>query len=277
MKYIDAINRHYAQSDLCRRILDTLTEADKDIDNLTPTDIAAFEEFHTGGRRETLRLSGLLSIKQEHKVLDIGCGVGGPARTLASEYGCHVTGVDLTREFCLAASMLSEKVGFADRTKFKQADALDLPFDNDSFDIVWLQHVMVNIENKSALFVEINRVLKPGGFLAFHEFQRGNDQSLKFPVFWAGTDSMSFLISPTDYRSVLAAYGFVEKHWQDTTERSIEWFAKVVRRVERGDPPPLGTRLILGNEAPLKAANVLDNLKSGAVTVVQAVFGKSSH
>lgn len=274
MKYIDAINRHYARSDLCRRILDTLTKAGKDIDNLKPADLATFEEFHTGGKRETLNLAHLLSIDRKHKVLDIGCGVGGPARTLASEFGCHVTGVDLTREFVLAARMLSEKVGYNDKTSFEQADALSLPFDNESFDIIWMQHVVTNVADKAALFTEISRLLKPGGSLAFHEYLKGNEEKLRYPVFWAAESSISFLSTVEPMKRILTKSGFKERTWHDTTERSIAFFEKVSRSNQRGDRPPLGTRLILGEDASLKVANVLHNLRSGATLVVQAVYRK---
>lgn len=274
MKNDIAINKHYGQSDMCQKILKALTDAGKDIENLRLEDIAPFEEFHVGGKQETMNLAQLAPLVKESRVLDIGCGIGGPARTLAVEYGCHVTGIDLTREFCLTAMMLSEKVGLAEHVDFQHANALDLPFDDSTFDIVWMQHVNMNIEDKSTLFAEASRVLRPGGSLAIHELMSGNGEDLEFPVFWASEQSLSFLATPTVIKQIMLDNSLSEEKWHDTTDRSISWFDNILKLIAEEGPSGLGTNVIVEHDVPLKAANVSLSLKSGRVVSVQAVFKK---
>lgn len=161
-RYVESINRHYGGTDISARILAALQEAGRDVNALTRDDLAAIDEFHSGGREATRRLAQLTGLSKGMHVLDVGSGVGGPARTLAAEFGCKVTGLDLTEEFCRAATMLTERLGLGDRVTFRYGNALDMPFDNGIFDVVWTQNTLMNIENKRRLFKEVYRVLRRG-------------------------------------------------------------------------------------------------------------------
>lgn len=265
------ITDHYGQSNLETKILAALENAGKNTNSLTRNDIASFDEFHFGGRVETRMLADLARLKKGMHVLDVGSGIGGAARTLAGEFGCRVTGLDLTEEYCRAAEMLTNLVGLGDRVAFHQGSALDMTFKDESFDAAWLQHVSMNIENKRQLFDEIHRVIHSGGCLAIHEIMEGPASNVLFPVFWASNESISFLKQPDEIRELLAETGYLEIVWNDVTERAL----KLTRK--RHDEPaesatPLGLNVIVPKDVPKKVANSLKNLEEGRIVVIQAVF-----
>ncbi|MBI2959596.1 MAG: methyltransferase domain-containing protein, partial [Betaproteobacteria bacterium] len=154
------IQRHYASSDLETAILAALANAGKDLDKLRSEDLAPIDEFHIRGRHATLELARAAGLDATKNVLDVGSGVGGPSRCIAAEFGCRVTGVDLTDEYCRVATMLAERIGLAHLVNYRQGDALNLPFPDGAFDVVWSQHVAMNIPDKAALYCEMHRVLK---------------------------------------------------------------------------------------------------------------------
>lgn len=271
----EAITGHYGQSDLISKIVVALQNGGKNIDALTTDDIASFDEFHFGGRAETTALAELAQLGERMQVLDVGSGVGGPARTLAVDFGCRVTGIDLTEDFCRAADMLTNLVGLGDRVTFRQANALDLPFEDGLFDVAWLQHVSMNIEDKSQLFGEIWRVLRPGGRLAFHEVLEGPSSGVRFPVFWASDESMSFLERPKEIRELLSAIGYSELQWADVTTRAAELTKKRRAAATKEGPPPLGLNVIVSKDVSQKVTNSLHNLEQGRIVVIQAVFEKT--
>jgi ubiquinone/menaquinone biosynthesis C-methylase UbiE len=169
----DPVETHYTRQDLGGLILAALKQAGKDIEHLTPDDLAPVDEFHGGQRQATIRLADLLGFRGGERVLDIGSGIGGPSRFLASRYGCQVTGIDLTAEFCRVAEMLTRLTGLTDKADYRQGNALDLPFEDMSFDVVWSQNASMNIADRDRLYSEMHRVLKPGGRLALQEVVAG--------------------------------------------------------------------------------------------------------
>lgn len=189
------IEDHYARSDLGAAILSALVAAGKNPENLTPDDLVALDEFHIRGREATRELASRLHLDQTKGVLDVGSGIGGASRFLAVKFGCHVTGLDLTEEYCRVATMLAERLGLGERVKYQHGDALRLPFDDASFDVVWTQHTAMNIQDKRTLYAEIRRVLKSGGLLAIYDILAGPVGPLHFPVPWARDPSTSFLIT----------------------------------------------------------------------------------
>ena len=184
----DHVAKHYTVSDLAERILDAA-------DELTVDALAAVDEFHIRGRAATEELAACVKLTPEHKVLDVGCGLGGTSRFLASRYGCDVTGIDLTESYCQIATMLSERVGVT--ATFHCGTALDLPYNDASFDVVWTEHAQMNIADKARFYDEIRRVLKPGGRFAFHDIFAGSNPSVSYPVPWAGDESISSRIELT--------------------------------------------------------------------------------
>lgn len=268
----ERINRHYGSTDICARILARLREAGKDLDRLTRDDLAPFDEFHSGGRESTRELARFAGLENGMKVLDVGSGIGGPARTLAAEFGCRVTGIDITSEFCRAAEMLTEKVGLAAQLTYRCANALDMPFEDAAFDAVWSQNTLMNIEDKARLFREIRRVLRPGGIFAFEAVLEGKVADIHFPVFWADSAALSFLATAAQIKHMLADAGLSERRWDDTTQRTVAAQRKRSEAIAREGQSVLSLGVIVPTDTALKMANGLANNEEGRTGTVQAVF-----
>lgn len=273
------LKSHYGRDNLSEGLFDTLDRAGKQI--ASHRDTAAFDEFHIRGREATLELARLAGLHTGHHVLDLGCGVGGPSRLLAAEFGCRVTGIDLMDEFIELATRLALKVGLAEKVSFEQCNMLALPFGPHSFDVVWSQHTFMNIEDKSRLLAQIHRVLKPGGMLALYEILSGAVTPIHYPVQWASDPAINFLLSEAEMTGRLREAGFEMVQWQDTTAACTEWFAAVVDKMARhaktatkGSTPPLGLNLIIGPTAAEKARNTARNLREDRIRVFYGVFRK---
>ena len=268
------VQSHYTVNDLGQSILDALAAAGRDPHHLTPEDLAPIDEFHIRGRAATLDLASTAKIGRGVAVLDVGSGLGGPARTLASEYGCRVTGIDLTEAYCQTASLLSERLGLGHLLQFQQGDALDLPFEPASFDVVWTEHVAMNIADKARLYGEMHRVLKPGGTLALYDILRGPEGPVHFPVPWARTPETSFLASPDELRALLTGAGFQITDWVDSTEAGKAWFVALAERIQRLGMPPLSFALLMGADFSAMAVNQRRNLEQGRIVLAQVVATK---
>jgi len=270
-----AVAAHYNAPGLANKILRTLDQTGADPKSLCVDDFAPVDEFHVRGRESTAELAAMLELKKGAKVLDVGSGLGGTARFLASEFETDVTGLDLTQSYCDAATRLSAQVGLTDRTRFRQGSALALPFEDASFDVVWTEHVQMNIEDKRQFYAEALRVLRPAGQLVFHDIFEGSGGAISFPVPWAADQSMSFLASANSTRELLADLGLTEQTWVDTTETSARWFEMVIaRNKEAGGPPPLGLHLLMGESAKTKFANLAAGLREGRLATIQGVLRK---
>jgi sarcosine/dimethylglycine N-methyltransferase len=269
--HAQAINQHYAPNDLSARILDSLRNAGKDPNALTRDDLNAFDEFHLGGIAETRHLAQLAGLHEGMEVLDVGSGLGGPARTLAAEFGCRVVGLDLTQEFCNAAEMLTARVGLANQVSFQCDSALAMPFPESTFDVVWTQFVGMNIPDKATLYDQFRKVLKNGGRLALHEVIAGSGEALHLPVFWSDDGALSFLRPAPEIRQLLSDRGFKEITWLNYSQETIDWMRKVSAPARQEGAPRPSFGVIVEN-AQQKSANVLQNLEEGRIVVMMAVL-----
>ena len=270
----EAIQTHYGRQGVGSVILAALEKAGKDLDHLTPEDLAPVDEFHIRGRAATLELARAAGLDANKRVLDVGSGLGGTSRCLAREFGCRVTGIDLTEEYCRAAAMLSAKVGLADLVDYRQGDATNLPFDDASFDVVWTEHVAMNIPDKRQLYKEMHRVLRPGGTLAIYDILAGPSGAVLFPVPWARTPETSFLVQPNELRKLLEDAGFTISDWSDTTEAARAWFVSLAEKIRVEGFPPIGFHLLLGGEFKEMAQNQGRNLQEGRIVLGQVVARK---
>jgi MPBQ/MSBQ methyltransferase len=270
----EAIQTHYTRADLGEVILAALEKAGKNLNRLTPEDLAPIDQFHIRGRTATLELARAAGLDSAKYVLDVGSGVGGTSRCLAKEFGCRVTGIDLTDEYCRAATMLSARIGLAHLVDFRQGDATELPFDDQTFDVVWTEHVAMNIPDKARLYKEMHRVLKPGGTLAIYDVLAGPTGPVLFPVPWARTPDTSFLVQPNELRKLLEGAGFTVTEWSDTTEAARAWFVSLAEKIKKEGFPPLGFHVLLGTDFQAMAQNQGRNLQEGRIVLGQVVARK---
>jgi len=267
-----AVADHYKRRALGDVILAALTAAGKDIEHLTPDDLAPVDEFHSGGRNATMRLAQLAQINGSERVLDVGCGIGGPSRYLASRFGCRVTGLDLTADFVALAGMLAQRTRLSDKVSYRQGDALDMPFADASFDLVWSQNAAMNIADRDRLYAEMRRVLTPSGRLALQEIAAGPGGEPFYPTPWAGDKSISFLVTPQATRAALERIGFRAVAWQDTTEEALQQQMARTKALETGSLPPLGLHIVIGEAFPTVTKNMLRNLQEERLKLFNAVL-----
>jgi MPBQ/MSBQ methyltransferase len=270
-----SVGEHYGRGDLAARILEALRAAGKDPDDLTTEDLAPVDQFHTRGREATLELANRAGITSGTRALDVGGGLGGPARTLAREFGCAVEVLDLTEEYCRTGEMLTARTGLSDLVSFRHGNALEMPYPAASFDVAWTQHSSMNVADKERLYKEIYRVVRPGGRLALHEIMAGPASPIHFPVPWARDPSISHLQPPETVRSLIATTGFDESSWVDETASATEWFQQRLSATALEGPPPLGLHLLLGPDFGEMFRNQLLNLGEGRISVIQAVFERA--
>ena len=271
MKKVESIVRdHYSVNDLGKNILNGLTETGKDTDRLTVDDLSVVDEFHIGGRQATEHLISKLALSGHEHVLDIGSGIGGAARTIATHTGCRVSGIDLTPEYVDVAQMLSRLTGHAETTNFQAASALSIPFDNQTFDAAITLHVAMNIEDRDTLYKEIARVLKSGAKLCIYDVMKKNDDPIAFPVPWAAIPEASHLRTPEHMSTHLEDAGFEVIEIEDRTEFANEYFERRMA-ASTGTPSPLGPHLVMGKTAKEKINNIRHNVESGRVAPVQMI------
>ena len=265
---LDGVRDHYRATGLTERLKATLAVFGPEDQRLLPRQLAALDQFHTRGLAATADLAKLAGITADSAVLDVGSGVGGPARFLSETYGCRVTGVDLSEPFVDAARYLTERTGQSGQVTFQTGSALELPFDDGRFDVVLLQHVAMNIADRAGLYREIRRVLKPGGKFATYDVVARGDEP-HFPVPWARTPATSFLLTAAATREAIEPAGFRALAWRDDTEAAKAWMAEMRAS---GPPPSPNLGVVMGLDFAQLAANLGRNLMEGRLGILTAVF-----
>ncbi len=272
--YRDRLNKHYGQDDLCGKIRRACEQLGLSENEITRENLANLDEIHIRGLEATRDLGKLAGLESGRKVLDVGCGLGGPARTMAAEFGAQVVGLEIVTEFCRAAAMLTEWVGLTDQVSFREGDMRAMPFADAEFDLVMTLHTILNVAEKDLLFAEIHRVLKPAGGFLVYEVCGQDDAALHYPVPWATSASISHLLPAAKLRSQITAAGFTEKHWSDTTQKALDWFDGLAAGMGQAGPRVIGPNVgvVLGPDAAEKSRNLRRNLQEGRIQVVQGFF-----
>jgi SAM-dependent methyltransferase len=264
------VREHYSATGLTERIKSALASIANEGQTLTVAQLAPLDQFHTRGILATAELASAAGIVPSTRVLDLGCGIGGPARYLAGTFGCKVTGIDLSPDFVDAATYLTARCGLAERVTFQTGDALHLPFDNAAFDTVFLQHVAMHIEDRASLYAEMRRILAVGGrFVTYDVLLRDGD--VVYPTPWARDASTSFLVNEGDTRAALEQAGFKSVFWRDDTEIALDWFQATMAA-----GPPSGPNLgvVMGPDFPRMIANLARNLRENRLGVLSSVVTK---
>jgi ubiquinone/menaquinone biosynthesis C-methylase UbiE len=268
-----SIIEHYGVSDFVARVEGVLLQAGFGDGPVSWQDLAPLDQFHVGGAAATTALAEKLAIQPGALMLDVGCGLGGPSRHLASVYGCMVQGIDLNPSLIDLATMLTRRAGLAERVTHVTGDATRLPFEPKYFDLAWTQHVAMNIADRHALYAGVHHVLRPGGLFATFDVVAGGTGPLHFPVPWARDPGASFLLTPEATRKVLEACGFEVVEWIDATELGQAWFQTQAAAAK--DRPeklkPLALPLIMGSDFPARTQNLGRNFQEGRAGLVQAV------
>ncbi|WP_439402005.1 class I SAM-dependent methyltransferase [Bradyrhizobium sp. DASA03068] len=264
---------HYARGDLTAAIREGLARIGKTEGTVTAEDLAPVDEFHIGGRAATADLAQQLGLTPDDRVLDIGCGLGGPARHIAARYGCHVTGIDLTRDYIEAGNVLSEWLQLHDCVSLQQGNALSLPFANGSFSAAYMLHVGMNIADKSALFAEVGRVLRACARFAIYDVMRTGNGALSYPVPWASTPDADAVTSPSQYRDALSTAGFELMSDRQRRDVALEYFARQRAQVAAG-PVALGVHTLMGARRPEMVRNMSEGISDGRITPVEIIARK---
>lgn len=268
-----SIENHYLKEGLYEDIINRLKKQNIALDNVNRADISGVDEFHVRGASVSKELANSIDINGLD-VLDVGCGLGGPCRMLADEYNCQTIGIDLSNEYIRTATKLSELVKLNNKTTFIQGDATELPFDGNTFDVVWTQHVQMNIPNKKKFYSEINRVLKTDGYFLFYEILKKGNNEINYPMPWASLADHSFLFRAEELDKLLTELGLTKKESINQTQAGIDFFDLFLTRLKETGPPKMGLNVLMGDTTKPKLLNLLSHLKSGELELKSGIYKK---
>lgn len=263
------VAEHYTQGSLEQKIMGALQAAGKHAEPLRLEDLALLDEFHIGGLESTEALAEFMDLRPGMHLLDVGCGIGGPARYFAGR-GCQVTGVDLSEEFIAVAESLTRRARLEQSATFRRGSALELPFDANTFDGAYEIHVGMNVADKLGVFQEVRRVVKSDARFSIFDIMRSGEGVLNFPVPWAQKEETSFVATPEDYRKALRAAGFRITHERSRRQFSLEFMQRVMARAA-AEKPVLGLHVLMGEQAPQMLQNVMAAITSGVLEPIEIV------
>ncbi|MCD4732541.1 MAG: class I SAM-dependent methyltransferase [Bacteroidales bacterium] len=269
------IENQYYKADLFEDICKKLEQQGIDLNKVSRSDISRVDEFHVRGAEVSNELVQEIYLN-DAKVLDVGCGLGGSSRMLADRFNCQVTGIDLCEEYVSTAQKLSELVGLTDQTEFIHGDALNLPFMESSFDIVWTQHVQMNIADKAKFYSEIKRVLNDEGALVYYDIFKKGKEDVNYPLPWANNASISFLESIQLVDALLNDLGFVKLQTSDQTNKAKHSLINTFEKVKMNGLPKLGLNVLMGTSTNKKLVNILKAIEENKIELQSGIYRKKS-
>lgn len=270
------IKKHYNSDHLTKNIKAALIKAGKNLSTLEPKNLSAIDQLHTGGAVASIELLKKINLAPDAMVLDAGCGIGGSSRLLARQFDCQVIGIDLADKFISAANFLTQCTKLENLVSFQQGSILDLPFEENTFDTILCQHVLMNINDKARAIKEFFRVLKPEGKLILHEITKGENNTLVLPVPWAASPGISFLEPWNLLSPIFEKQGFKTLSYSDETPGACSWWKKIKAISQKASPAVniLGPGLVFGDNAKFFGENMHTNFKNNSICLVEAVLKK---
>lgn len=269
-----AIADHWARGDVYALIVAALEKMSKPLDTVTIEDLAPVDHFHARGLPATVELADRLPIKADQHIVDIGCGLGGPARYIAKRFGCKVSGVDITQPFVEAGNKLTALLRMQDQVTIQLGNGQRMSYGDAEFDGAYTQHVTMNVADRRSFFSEARRVLKSGAFFALTEHGLGPAGNPHYPMPWSADGSGAYLVTPAETRAFLEAAGFTDIVMEDTGAKYVAGYKIAIERAEKGLLPPLGIHLLLGETALQKTRNAARNIEEGRTHPIQVVCRK---
>lgn len=275
MSYDKSVSDHYLHGDLLRAIETALSSIGKTTENVTIEDLAPVDEFHIGGRLATDNLIKQLHFSKRDIILDVGCGLGGAARYVATHYKNRVAGIDLTPEYIETGKELCRWLNLDRDISLEHGSALSMPFQDNLFDGAYMLHVGMNIDDKASLFTEIYRVLKPGSSFGIYDVMRQEDGELTYPLPWATERSTSKLSKPEQYQRALRDAGFEIKKVNNRRDFSLGFFKQLrAETAAKGGPPPLGLHTLMQESTAEKVKNMINNITNGWIAPFEIIAHK---
>jgi len=271
---IEHIHSYYSPNDLYNKIIAGLEKLGLDLSKVTPDDLQPVDEFHIRGDAATKELIKLSGFTPDLHILDVGCGIGGSTRRLTHETGCRTTGIDLSDEYIDTAKRLTQLLDMQDRVAFEACSALELPFEDDSFDGAWSLQMNMNVEDKLTWLKELYRVIKPGGRAVLYEVCGNRNTPPYFPVPWAQDRTMSFLVPPESFGEIITSAGFDIAVWNDKTDLARQAFSQVKEPVGEPNLPILGVYMLVGSDIGRKAYDLHRNLEEERVSLIETLAVK---
>jgi len=265
------VAKHYGRGGLEEKILKAIKDAGINVEHVTVEELAPMDEFHVGGLESTKELAAQLELKPGMRVLDVGSGLGGPARYFAAAHGCRVSGVDLTEEFVQVAGGLTRLAKLEAMVDFQAASALNMPFEAGTFDQAYMIHVGMNIPDKNQLFREVRRVLKPGGLFVVFDWVRTGPGAMRYPVPWAENDATSFMANAKEYREAMEGAGLRVERERGRGESASAAMERMMAGVAKEGLPALGLHLLIGEKMPLTMKNAYELMKDGTLEPTEIV------
>ncbi len=273
----DSVAEHYTHGSLLAKITAGIESIGKTPASVTVDELAPVDEFHIGGRQASEEFTSQLGLGGNDHVLDIGCGIGGTSRFVASRFGCRVTGIDLTPEFIETGTALCKWVGLDNLVELHHGNALDMPFTEGSFDAAIMLHVGMNIADKAGLFSEVYRLLRPGAVFGVYDVMKTGNDELKYPVPWSSVPDTSALATQAQYVAALQQAGFDVIEVHNRREFAADFFAETRERMAAAGqtPPPLGVHIAMGENAPAKITNMVENIAAGCCAPVEIIVRRT--
>jgi SAM-dependent methyltransferase len=268
------ITDHWGRNDVYALIVSALAKMSKSLDGLTVEDLAPVDHFHARGFPATVELADRLPIKTGQHIVDIGCGLGGPARYFAKRFQCKVSGIDITEPYVVAANKLTALLRMEGQVTIEHGDGQRLPYADALFDGAYTLHVTMNVADRPRFFAEAYRVLKRGAFFALTEQGLGPKGNPHYPLPWSADGSGAYMVTPSETRALLEAAGFEDIVVEDTGAQYVAGYKAAIERAEKGALPPLGTHILMGETALQKTRNAARNIEEGRTHPIQLICRK---